>query len=176
MGVSWWVSGLLGASDGAWAGWSQQHQHHPLPTNTYVWSDACQRKPLQGGCVGHQVKNKTPRSKCQVWYVPGMCKNTHSLHQQPHQVQTKIINHSTKCKRRIKMEGGGIVSINVFLRCCGRGRKNVTSVPRWWGWLVVPGLWYLVYLIRDIFVFFCRYFLSLYVRTWYVSTTMVVYS
>ena len=38
------------------------------------------------------------------------------------------------------------------MRCCGRWKKNVTSVPRWWGWLVVPGLWYLVYLIRDIYI------------------------
>ena len=36
--VSWWVSRLLGASDGAWAGWSHQHQHHPPPTNISVWS------------------------------------------------------------------------------------------------------------------------------------------
>ena len=71
--------------------------------------------------------------------------------------------------------GGGIVdrltNNDVFVRCCGRGRENVTSVPRWWGWLVVPGLWYQVYLVRDIFVFFYRSFVSLYVRTWYVSGT-----
>ena len=43
---------------------------------------------------------------------------------------------------------------------------------------MVPGLWCLVvYLIRDILVFFCREFVYLYVRTWYVSATiMVVFS
>ena len=66
MDVSWSVvSGLLGASVGACAGWSHQHQHqhHPPIANIAVGRDECVSvNPLQGGCVGHQVK-KISRSK-----------------------------------------------------------------------------------------------------------------
>ena len=37
--------------------------------------------------------------------------------------------------------------------------------------MVVPGLWYLVYLVRDILFLFGRDFVSLYARTLYVSAT-----
>ena len=64
MGVSWWVSGFLGASDGAWAGWFHQHQHHPLTANISVWSDARVRKTLvRWACESPRKKKKSTEKK-----------------------------------------------------------------------------------------------------------------
>ena len=86
-----------------------------------------------------------------------MKKIINNAHQQLHQVQTNK-NHQPQheMKKNNQNAGGGYIILinNVCVRCCGRGRQNVTSAPRWWGWLVVPDLWYLVYLIRDFFVVF----------------------
>ena len=51
-----------------------------------------------------------------------------------------------------------LMNNNVFVRCCGRAGENVTSGPRWWGWLVVPGLDSLVPGVPNsrYFCFFCR--------------------
>ena len=90
--------------------------------------------------------------------------------------QTKIINHNTKCRRIIKMEGGGILD-----------RLLVISMS-WWGGVVVggktanlflggeDGWWYQVSgtwcILFVIYLFlFCRKCVSLYVRTWHVLAT-----
>ena len=45
--------------------------------------------------------------------------------------QKKIINYYTTRKILVEIEGGGHIVLNhVFLRCCGRWRKNVKPVPR----------------------------------------------
>ena len=140
--------------------WTLYNQHHP-PPNISVWSDARQRKPLAKWVgVGHQVGEK--RGK---YVLCAKKKQRSQMKNIQHTSATKSI--ATKQKSSIKtwlakyyevskMGGGHHIdyrSNNDFVRCCGRGRKNVTSVPRWRGWLVVPGLWYKVYLIGDVFVF-----------------------
>ena len=122
MGVSWSVSGLLGASDGAWAGWSHQHQHHPPPTDISVWIDARQRKTLARWVGGYRWVTKWKKyntlesitrmckknsQQPQMNEIHKIIKNTHQLHQ----MHTKNINHTcnTKCKIIIKIEGEGIL-------------------------------------------------------------------
>ena len=87
------------------------NQHHP-PPNISVWSDARQRKTVAkwvGGYrsvgVDYQGKTKTPRSnnkhvcaKKQNNNNPKRKKSTIHTYQQLHQVETKFINHNTKCK------------------------------------------------------------------------------
>ena len=150
------------------------------PPTTYQHFSVKRCASAQNPCkVGVPVTKWQNRSKYQAHHRVKKSsspneKKINSTHQL-HQVQTKTM----KCKRIIKMEGGGIlyqVLINVFLRC-DRGRKNVTSVPRWWGWLVVPGLWYLVHLIRDIFCFFSveNLYLSTYVPGTYQQPWLYIH-
>ena len=125
-------------------------------------------KTLQGGWVegvGHQVKKKrnpevhnkkkksTPLNETII----------HETHLQLHQVQTNNHEPWREMQRKLKMEGGVIL---YWLFYCllevWAWEENTTSVPGWWGWLVISGLWYLAYLIRDIYLYvYIHFFLEI---------------
>ena len=111
--------------------------HHP-PTFQCETMRAS-AKPLQSGWVGVIC---SPSKKNTLEYITGTYKKKQQqsqmkkkhTHQQLHQVRTnEIIHLNTKGKKIIIWRGGHIILINnyILVRCCGRGRKNVTSVPRW---------------------------------------------
>ena len=106
---------------------------------------------------------------------PQKINNTHQLHQ----VQTGIFNHHTKCKKISKWRGGRHC-IDLVMSSLGvvvvKGKTSHLLLGGENGWWYQPRLWYLVYPNSWFFCFFYREFVSLYVRTWYLSATMVVYS
>ena len=83
MGVSWWVSGLLGASDGAWAGWLHQ-QHQPPTTSISVWSDARQHKNLSRWVCGLSSEKKSSCPGVNHMYYTNVHKNKPQMKKKKH--------------------------------------------------------------------------------------------
>ena len=96
MGVSWGIDGLLGASDGAWAGWPHRHQNHPPTTNFSVWNDARQCKTLARWVCGSPSKKKYPGVNNKYLCAKKLTnpkwkkQSNNNAHQQLHEVHTKF--------------------------------------------------------------------------------------
>ena len=131
MGVSWWVSGWLGASDGAWTGWSHQHQHQPPTANISVWSDARQRKTLA------RWVRESPSEKKQYRGVNNKYVCTKKIITTPKRKKqsTTHINNYTKCKHFFP----AFKTTCCIYYCCTDSRAQNTF-PSWKRWVELKNL------------------------------------
>ena len=87
---------MLGASGGAWAGWSRQHQHHPPTTNISVGSYARQRKTRVRWVCG------SPRKKTQYPGVNNKYIGAKQIKATPNEKKSMLINNYTKYKQKFQ--------------------------------------------------------------------------
>ena len=106
MGESCWVSGLLGASDSSWAGCLNNTNIHQPPT-FQCEAMRVSAKPPQGGCMGHQAKQKQYPGGNNDIYAKIINHPKRKIINTITTSATKLINHHTQCKRTTDMEAVG---------------------------------------------------------------------